>query len=697
MPPSHMKTRTHEWRGLILLSVFITLIYSNTFHTEWHFDDYPNILQNPSVRIERLTPGHLFNSFFDQRQTDPLNQGRLYRPVANLSLALNWYLGGDQIFGYHVVNLLIHLLTTMLLYFTIKSLFMTPRLRTHDQTQAHLIALLATTLWAANPIQTQAITYVIQRMASLATLFYLAGVFGYLQARGAEQRRTKILWYVGCLVGFLLAVGSKENAILLPLALGLIEIVFYQDLGRLKANKRFIRTVVLSVVAVIVVGLALFALFKGSPIDYFQRRYADRPFSLGQRLLTEPRVLVLYLSQLFYPVPHRLAVMHDIDISTSLLVPWTTLPAIALVLGLIGIGCHQAAKRPLISFGILFYFLNHLVESTVFPLELAFEHRNYLPSLFIFLGPAAGLVLLIDSYRRRNKVMAGVVSVGLTVIIVFLGLGTYTRNLVWQTQRTLWEDVAIKYPGLARPLQNLADIHDRAGQSQKAIELYSRAMHLNDPRPEQSRILSLNNLGNIYFKLGAYDKAIQSYEAVLKIDADYDRARLNLAQVLVVSDQLEDALEQAEYLLSREADHPKFLNIKGHILVKLDRPEEALMCFNEALKSSPYNRNALLNLGVGLMTLGDHKEAHRYLSQAAQLYPDDIMIVLRQIENALLGKNQAVADRHLARLLEKRSITAVERIIQGLPYESRLLPINHHLLQQAIQAYVAHNILIDES
>jgi hypothetical protein len=104
----------------------------------------------------------------------------------------------------------------------------------------------------------------------------------------------------------------------------------------------------------------------------------------------------------------------------------------------------------------------------------------------------------------------------------------------------------------------------------------------------------------------------------------------------------------------------------------------------------------MLNLGVGLMTIGEHKAADGYFRRAAQLYPDDIMIALRQIENALLGENQTVADRYMARLLEGKTITAVDRIIRGLPYESRLLPIDHNLLRQAIKAYVAHNLLIDE-
>ena len=121
--------------------------------------------------------------------------------------------------------------------------------------------------------------------------------------------------------------------------------------------------------------------------------------------MTEPRVLCIYLSQLFYPVPTRLSIEHDIIYSTSLIRPWTTLPAILGVFFLIGLAGRQMRRRPMLSFAILFFFLNHAVESSVLPLELIFEHRNYLPSMFLFVPVAIGLQRVLDFYRAKQSVL----------------------------------------------------------------------------------------------------------------------------------------------------------------------------------------------------------------------------------------------------------------------------------------------------
>jgi len=690
-------TKSGNLSSILLLGIFITLIYSNTFKSAWQFDDFANIVQNPAVHIDNLSPSTLLNTFFHNRLEDPHMAGRIYRPIANLTLALNWFHGRDNVEGYHVINLIIHLINAFLLFFIIKTLLSTSRQQGKYHLRAHDIALLTAILWAANPIQTQAVTYIIQRMTSMAALFYLGGLCCFIQGRQATTKAKRFAWFFGCLTSYFFAVGSKENAALMPLAIGLIEIIFYQDLNQLKKNKRFIWATVLSGLIVFIIGFIMFAIFKGNPFDYFQRAYADRPFTLSQRLLTEPRVLILYLSQLFYPTPDRFSLVYDIEVSTGVFHPWTTLPAIGIVAGLIGISILQASKRPLLAFGILFFFLNHIIEATVFPLEIAFDHRNYLPSLFLFMAPVAGLVELISNYHNRNKPIALALSAATIFLIVMLGIGTYTRNMVWQTQRSLWQDVALKNPGLARPLQNLAGIYNQAGQPERALELYSRALSLNDPKPRRSHILSLNNIGNIYFKLGLYENAIQAFSKVLEMDDEYERARFNLALVLVTSNRLEEALQQAVILLEHDNGHPKFLNLKGHILIKLNRPQEALRCFRDALRSSPNNRNALLNLGVGYKDIGDHKKADWLLRWAAQLYSNDTMILLRLIENALLAENQSNVNRYVGRLLERKSVAAIERIIQRLPNETRLLPIDDNLLMQAIKAYIAQNIFINES
>ena len=125
-------------------------------------------------------------------------------------------------------------------------------------------------------------------------------------------------------------------------------------------------------------------------------------FTLKERLLTEPRIIIYYLSEIFYPMASRLSLVHDIKISTSFFKPWTTIPAILAIISLLGIGLSQAIKRPIIAFAIFFYFINHIIESTILPLELIFEHRNYLPSFFLFFPVATGLIWMIDYFKTKE-------------------------------------------------------------------------------------------------------------------------------------------------------------------------------------------------------------------------------------------------------------------------------------------------------
>ena len=263
----------------------------------------------------------------------------------------------------------------------------------------------------------------------------------------------RVFFLLGCVLSFLLAIGSKENAAMLPASLLLIEFTCFQ-----KFNWRFSKTIYLwGSVAGGGIILILAVWFFSPDITFsWLNGYRNRPFTLTERILTEPRIVLFYLSLIFFPLPTRLSIEHDVILSTSLFQPWTTLPAILLTLLLIGLGISQIRKRPIIALAILFFFLNHIIESTVIPLELIFEHRNYLPSMFLFLPIAAGFQWLYDYCAAKKQPLAGVLTGLLVLLIVCLGVGTYVRNLVWATEISLWRDAMKKAPQSARPLTNLA-------------------------------------------------------------------------------------------------------------------------------------------------------------------------------------------------------------------------------------------------
>ena len=179
MPPKDKSylARISGWRTFVLLGLMLFLAYSNTFDVPWQFDDYSNILANPKVHAQYPHLSTLTEPFVSL-----FENGHLNRPFAMATFALNWYLGKDNPFGYHVVNLAIHIFAAYFLFLTLLALFKTPRLDgIYSRQQVVFVSLLAAALWAVNPIQVQSITYIVQRMASMCGMFYILCIYQSLQ------------------------------------------------------------------------------------------------------------------------------------------------------------------------------------------------------------------------------------------------------------------------------------------------------------------------------------------------------------------------------------------------------------------------------------------------------------------------------------------------------------------------------------
>ena len=276
-----------HWIAFVLLLLAVFLIYSNTFNASWHVDDYPNILSNTGLHLDKINQESVLKTFF--AHPDGRRHDSLYRPVACLTFALNWYFGKANVAGFHFVNTAIHFLTAFILYLTVLTLFKAPNLKNRFHANHQFVALLAATLWAVHPIQIQAVTYIVQRMASMAAMFYLLGIYCYLKGRMSSSPAIRGLLFAGCTVVYILALGSKENSAMFPLALLLLEVIFFQDPSRPLTSKKLFWCAVAGVFFVALTG-TLF--FMQGQIFSFLKGYASRPFTVWERLLTEPRVLV---------------------------------------------------------------------------------------------------------------------------------------------------------------------------------------------------------------------------------------------------------------------------------------------------------------------------------------------------------------------------------------------------------------------
>ncbi len=659
---------------IVLLVALLLPIYSNSLQAPFHFDDKPNIVDNSLLHLDNLSPSSLWQTFFAMT-----GKKVFYRPLPYFTLALNWYFSQEDTFGYHLVNIAMHLLTALLLYLTVCHLLRTPRMRdSFSPADVQFIALLSSVLWAINPIQIQAVTYIVQRMAIMAAMFYILGIYCYLKARLSQNRHHQWIFGTGCLLAYLLAYLSKENAAILPLSVLLLEVAFFGDPSKIKRIKQkgpllFNSCIVLALVFFLIAAILVVAKFSGS--------YGTRPYTMTDRLLTQPRVVLFYVSQIFYPLPSRLSITHDVVLAKSLFVPWSTLPAILTIAALGTFALWRIWKAPLVAFAILFFFLNHIIESSVIPLELIFEHRNYLPSMFLFVPIAAGIHYLLKIYNHKNRFLFGTIVGFVILLIIGWGNFTYLRNQAWKTETALWTDAMHKAPNDARPISNVA-INLAWGeptspiQSDVALKLLNRARNLNTAHEFLNQDV-LYNMASIYFDRGDFPKAIELYSQTLRANPSFLKARYHLTQALIIMDALPQASAHADLLLNnrKKLRKPEYYNIKGFILLWLNQPADALPYFQKALGLEPDNVSALLNAGVALSRLGHHDRAERFLKSAIQGAPEDIRSFFALIENTVRSNDLDGAAKQVRMLFKRFTLQQILDSIKMFSNNYRTAPL----------------------
>ncbi|MCB2218096.1 MAG: tetratricopeptide repeat protein [Desulfobulbaceae bacterium] len=622
-----------------MLLLLVTLIcYTNSFHASWQLDDEPNILENPLIQISDLSFYQIKRSMYARP-----GSGIIYRPIPCLTLGLNWFFGQKEVFGYHLINFIIHFTTCYLLYLCISQLLKTGVLsgRFTDR-EIQFIAILAALFWAVNPIQTQAVTYIVQRMASMAAMFSVASIYCYLLARARKTQPARIAYLIFSVFFYFCAILSKENSATLPLILPIIELFFFQTQLNHKSFWQYLPRSLLLGVIVVIAGFVI----RPEGIDFIVNYYENRPFTLTERLLTEQRIIVFYLSQLFFPAPWRLSVEHDFVLSSSLLTPWTTVFAILINLMLIVGAFLFKNRQPLFSFAILFFYTGHLVESTFVPLELVFEHRNYLPSLFLFVPVAQLILFLLKTVAHHRPIYYALI--GTTIIIViFFGYSTYERNKAWQTKESLWLDAAAKAPHSARPLAALAlmlawgenQSHDKDLIAKQLIEK-SISLKMSRRRLDAAQY---GNLGSLHHKMGDYQLAVEYFQQGLKIAPEDAKIHFSLAKTYICLGLFGKARSEIETIFNLGFIHADYLNLLGFIDLWAGRPDLALRSIQEAHKYAKDKPSILLNMGKTLSLLGFHQRAEWFLNQALHKGGEDLIVLLCLLENAWRNKdiNQA--------------------------------------------------------
>ncbi len=500
--------------------------------------------------------------------------------MANISFALNYYLAGYDVTGYHAVNLLVHFANGVLVY-----LLALVTLRLSGIRHRERIALFAALVFTAYPVQTQAVTYIVQRMSSLAAMFYLLALLLFVRGRLRPASGRRWALWAGSFTSWLLALGSKQNAITLPVVLVLYEWFFFRDLSSDWLRRNF---KIFLGMAVVLAGVSLLYL-RGDPSNLLVG-YADRDFTLAERVLTQLRVVVFYIGLLVFPAPSRLNLIHAFSTSYSLFAPITTLLCLLFLMGLLALAIALARNHRLVSFCILWFFVHLAVESSVVSLEMAFEHRLYLPLVGFAL--LASWLLFSRSSRKQSW------AVGIAACVVAaLGAATYVRNETWRDGVTLWSDVLAKNPRSHRGHYNLGVQLEARGRIDEAARHYTEAIRIA-PRFAEAH----NNLGMAMAGKGRGGEAIRHYSAALEIDPEFAKAHNNLGMALSGQGRFDEAERHYAEALRLVPDYAKAHNNLGVTLARQGRIEEAYRQFAEALRVEP-----------------DYPEARKNLEQASRL------------------------------------------------------------------------------
>ena len=419
------------------------------------------------------------------------HSGPTGRPVAMLSFLANANNWPAEPFPFKLTNLLLHLLNGTFLYLVLSRLL---ALR-FPEYEARWIALISTTFWLIHPMFVSTTLYAVQRMAILPVTFTLLGLWAYIHGRTAPSGKINYNWMTaGVVAGTILATLSKENGALLPLLILIVEQIWINP-----HNTRPVRSAWL-IIFLVVPSLLLAGYLAAYFTPLLPERYTNRPFTLAERLLTEGRIVVEYLRLLLLPKIAGSGLFNDgYTVSQSLFKPISTLISVATIISLWISALILRHRFPLYSLAILFFMAGHLIESTVIPLELYFEHRNYLPALFLFLPLASGAVKLFRNYR----------SVSVIVLIYFLLLGFMTNQRIetWQSEERLLATWAQENPDSIRAQiygamsftkQNhfgdaytlLKSARQRHPESM-AIQLYTLALECTFNIPTQQRLNTL--------------------------------------------------------------------------------------------------------------------------------------------------------------------------------------------------------------
>lgn len=644
---------TRLWLPILLIVFGVLIVYSNTWRSPFVLDDIHTIVEEDARRTLYFTVGRLFGN----------------RSLTILSFDLNYYFNGLNVSGYHVVNIGIHIISSIgvfwLAYWLSVKTYKTSVIQLRQvKISNHLfLAELAGLFFAVHPIQTQAVTYIVQRLASLAAMFYILALWAYVKFRLSLDARSQKIWAGLSLVATIAAMHSKETAITLPIIILMIEIMFFApsikktkwwrlnlDWRGLARRIPMLTPWLITILIIPAYSLEVRDLFwrvEGEPSsmagDTFLEKINIRKIanvsaettqiSRKTYLLTQINVVRTYVRLVAWPKGQNID--HDYPL-TLRMADKATIVSLLLHIGMMLTALIFWKKgRRIAALGMLFFYITLLPESSFIPIvDVMFEHRLYLPMVgaALVIGDLGQLCLEVAGFGKKRRAWAEVTVIGISVLIIgsLAGAG-YVRNRTWKDEISIWTDATQKSPNKARPHNNLAKGYLDRQMFDQAEELYKRELEI-DP----NSVSGHNNLGSIYGVKGKYEEAIVEIRQALDKNPSHDAAYNNLGNVLMLQGKLVEAEEAYEKSIALNTKDAGVYRNLGDVLAKQGKFQDAVGVYQQAVNMVPNQPLWHSKLGAALGALRRTKEAKSELEIAIKLNP--------QLANAYSNLGNVLAD-----------------------------------------------------
>lgn len=612
---------------LVSMLVVVGLaIYSNTWHSPFVLDDIHSIVQSEARKKIKWSPTAFLGN----------------RSISYFTLDVNYAIGGLAVEGYHAVNLVLHLaiagLVTALAYRLGRRSYRQIVWRNEwAAVDNHwLVALIVGLLFLTHPIQTQSVNYIVQRMVLLTTFFYVGALFSYWLSRESTNKKAGYGWAAVSLASSVAAMHTKEIAITLPVAVVMVEYLFFSR-GWRPMVKRWWKLLPWLVTMLIIPAYLLEVrglfihdtevppyAYNENILDKINLTRIDNVSAENQEIsrrtyfITQWSVIARYIRLIVWPV--GLNIDHDIPWQDN----WRSVRASAsllLILGVITGGIWLKWKGRVVgAAGIVLFFLTIAVESSIIPIkDNIFEHRLYLPMAGAMLVVGDALAWWIEKSDRK-KWLAGQgwqrTMLAVTAVIVVLGGLTYVRNGVWANALTLWSDAAQKSPHKARPLNNLGLALEEGERREEAEKVYRQALNYN---PDNIEVMI--NVGALLGKTHRTVEAAEILQKAIELKPEVISGYVNLGNVYLVSKEYKKAAETYKQGIALQPENASCWASLGDAYLGQKKNPEAISALEQAVEIEENNAGWLNRLGALYAMAGDYDKAESALNKAIAIDP----------------------------------------------------------------------------